>query len=703
MQLATVATCNLDQWALDFEGNLARIRASIEEARERGARFRLGPELEVPGYGCEDAFLEHDTERHSWEVLAELLKGDLTDGILCDIGMPALHKNVRYNVRVFVLDRQILLIRPKLALADEGNYRESRWFAAWRSSRAVEPFSLPLEVREVTGQETVPIGDAALATRDTVIASESCEELFTPDPPHIYLGLDGVEIIANGSGSHHQLGKLQRRLQHIRGATVAAGGVYLYANQQGCDGGRLYFDGGAMIVINGDVVAQGSQFSPRDVEVITARVDLEQVRSYRASVPSRMRQAAAAPTVPRVEARFGITDERLGPVPSRARPLRIHTQEEEIALGPACWLWDYLRRSRAGGFFLALSGGSDSAAVAVLVASMCRLVEREVNGGNPTVLRDLRVVLGLPDDEEPPLDPRALAGRLLTTAHLASEVSSSAGRERARALAEEIGADHHELRIDGAVEGMVGGYADWSGRRPRFEAHGGEAAEDAALQNVQARSRMVMSYLLAQLGPAHRGRHGPLLVLGTSNVDETLRGYVTKYDTSSADLNPIGGMSKADLRRFLEWARQHMRLESLDPILEAPPSAELTPEDVEGPQQDERDMGMTYAELSRFGVLRKVHRCGPLEMFERLVAEWDALPPADVAAKVRHFFRTYAANRHKTTVLTPSYFAEAYAPDDHRFDHRPFLYDTNWPWQFRAIERRLDELSASGTRGREEA
>ena len=42
--------------------------------------------------------------------------------------------------------------------------------------------------------------------------------------------------------------------------------------------------------------------------------------------------------------------------------------------GPACWLWDYLRRSGASGFLLPLSGGADSSAVAALVASMCRLV-----------------------------------------------------------------------------------------------------------------------------------------------------------------------------------------------------------------------------------------------------------------------------------------------------------------------------------------
>jgi predicted amidohydrolase len=52
------------------------------------------------------------------------------------------------------------------------------------------------------------------------------------------------------------------------------GGVYVYANQQCCDGGRLYFDGSAMIIVNGQVVAQGSQFSLQEVEVVTGILPL---------------------------------------------------------------------------------------------------------------------------------------------------------------------------------------------------------------------------------------------------------------------------------------------------------------------------------------------------------------------------------------------------------------------------------------------
>ena len=69
-----VAVCTLNQWALDFKGNLDRILTSIIAAKEQGAALRTGPELEIPGYSCQDHFYESDTFLHSWEVLIELLK-----------------------------------------------------------------------------------------------------------------------------------------------------------------------------------------------------------------------------------------------------------------------------------------------------------------------------------------------------------------------------------------------------------------------------------------------------------------------------------------------------------------------------------------------------------------------------------------------------------------------------------------------------
>lgn len=202
---------------------------------------------------------------------------------------------------------------------------------------------------------------------------------------------------------------------------------------------------------------------------------------------------------------------------------------------------------------------------------------------------------------------------------------------------------------------------------------------------------MVLAYLFAQLMLWARNRPGGLLVLGSANVDESLRGYMTKYDCSSADINPIGGISKTDLKLFLKFAEHRFNLPVIAQIVEQPPTAELEP--LQGGQivqTDEEDMGMTYPELSLFGKLRKQQHCGPYSMFCRLVCTWkDSLSAQEVADKVKHFFRCYAINRHKMTVLTPSYHAETYSPDDNRFDHRPFLYRANWCFQFKAIDEEV--------------
>lgn len=42
-----VAVATLNQWAMDFEGNVERILLSIRLAAANGATYRTGPELEV--------------------------------------------------------------------------------------------------------------------------------------------------------------------------------------------------------------------------------------------------------------------------------------------------------------------------------------------------------------------------------------------------------------------------------------------------------------------------------------------------------------------------------------------------------------------------------------------------------------------------------------------------------------------------------
>lgn len=618
--------------------------------------------------------------------------------MVCDVGMPVIHRGVRYNCRVFLLNKRILLIRPKLHLANDGNYRETRYFSTWKHRRVVEDHFLLPEIQAITGQESCPFGDAALRFSDAILAAETCEELFTPQAPHIGLALAGVEIITNGSGSHHQLRKLNQRLDLMLGATAKAGGVYLYANQQGCDGGRLYFDGCASVVVNGQLIAQGQQFSVREVEVITACVDLDDVVSYRGAVSSLQEQASEVQPVPLISVPFNLcAPSTVASLPSLAREPTYLLPEEEIARGPACWLWDYLRRSGFGGFLLPLSGGADSSSVAAIVGCMCQMTYKAaVEEGDMAVLAEVKRVGGY-GKEEVPVSPQEFANRVLTTVYMGTENSSVETRARSAALAAQVGSYHLDVKIDMVVTAMAQLFMLITGKTPKFKVHGGTPAENLALQNIQARLRMVLAFMLAQLTPWVRGRGGGfLLVLGSGNVDEALRGYLTKYDCSAADINPIGGISKADLRRFLRWAAVALGYPALGEVEAAPPTAELEPLGDDGAvaQTDEADMGMSYDELTVFGRLRKVARCGPVNMYRSLLATWSQIhSPAEIADKVKHFFRSYAINRHKTTVLTPSYHAENYSPDDNRFDHRQFLYNTKWTWQFKKIDE-LTEMHA---------
>lgn len=696
-----LATSQLNQWSLDYDGNRARIVEAITIAKAVGATLVLTPELCIPGYGLLDHWLENDVYSNSWDVVAEIIAREDCQDIIIDLGLPIQHRGCSYNARLIALNSEVLAIRPKLDLCNDGNFREMRYFSPWPRGR-VDDYRLPTIIQDLPRkQKGCRIGEVAFEALDGSFASETCEELWTPNSPHSLYSLAGIEIVLNSSGSHHELRKLDTRINLIKEATAKTGGVYMYSNQRGCDGDRLYYDGCALILNSGNVLAQGSQFSLRDVEVHTAVVDLDEIWAYRTSRSRGMQ--ANDPTVQkleRIQVEFHLcqspdlvgTTRRL----SLAIEPRYHLPEEEIALGPACWLWDYLRRSKAAGFLVPLSGGIDSCATATIVYSMCRLVVAEIEAGNAIVMEDAQRLAGGQDPTN--LTAEQLCNKMFSTVFMGMKSQSSKEtRTRARNLATAIGAHHIDTNIDAMVSSLHQLVTSILGFEPKFKVHGGSQAENLALQNFQSRSRMVLAYALGQLLPTVRGGNGGLLILGSANVDECLRGYLTKYDCSSADINPIGGISKTDLKRFIAWAETNFDLPILHEFLDAIPTAELEPITETYVQSDEIDMGFTYDELSILGRLRKTFKLGTVGMFQRLVVDWsDHMNSREVYKKVRDFMYYYAINRHKMTTMTPGLYLESYTPDDNRYDLRPFLYP-RFTFEHRKIENMLKKVSPHHT------
>ncbi|KAG1895048.1 uncharacterized protein F5891DRAFT_1194554 [Suillus fuscotomentosus] len=323
---------------------------------------------------------------------------------------------------------------------------------------------------------------------------------------------------------------------------------------------------------------------------------------------------------------------------------------------------------------------------------MCRLVAEAAHKGDKQLILDTRRMVGEPEDSvHTPLDPHEFCNKIFHTCCVGTKNSSAETRKRVKDLSEAIGSYHMDLNTDTLVTSVRDLFAFVTGMRPRFRAHGRCGAENLALQDAQL--RMLLAYLFAQLLPWVRGRQGALLVLGSANVDESLHGYFTKYDCSAADINPIAGISKTDLKKFIAYARDAFEIPILDDFLIAMPTAELEPISETHVQTYEVDMGMTYDELSVFGRFRKVEKCGPYGMFTKLVHKWGSfLSPVQIVEKVKHFVFECARNRHKMTTLTPAYHAESYSPNDNiaQTNLRPFHYPLRFPWQF----KKIDEVAA---------
>jgi NAD+ synthase len=101
------------------------------------------------------------------------------------------------------------------------------------------------------------------------------------------------------------------------------------------------------------------------------------------------------------------------------------------------------------------------------------------------------------------------------------------------------------------------------------------------LANMKPRLRMTALYFIAN--------SVNYLIAGTGNRSEIAIGYFTKYGDSGADLLPIGHLVKSEVRAL---ARE---LKVPDAIIDRAPSAGLWMG-----QNDEQEMGFTYAELERY-------------------------------------------------------------------------------------------------------
>lgn len=614
----------LNQTPLDWSGNLQRAAAAVAEARELGVGWLCLPELALTGYGCEDLFLAPEVGERALASLEEL--APQCGGLVVAVGLPLWFEGSIYNAVAVIVDGAVAGFVAKQNLAGDGLHYEPRWFKAWPEGR--------VERIAVAGQ-SLPLGDLVFDLGGVRLGFEICEDAWVAARPGIRLSARGVDLIFNPSASHFAFGKQRVRERFVLEGSRAFACGYVYANLLGNEAGRIIYDGGTVIACSGDYLAEGRRFSFRDHVLTAATIDLQRTRLQRA------RQVSHRPCIGEDEAltvRHKFLPQWRGPYTTPASEGReaLDRKEEEFTRAMALGLFDYLRKSYSGGFVVSLSGGADSAAVALLVKLMLDLATDEL--GEDGVRRKLG---HLRWDDRPPM------AQLLSCVYQATCNSSETTRHAAATVARAIGADYQEWNVDALVEGY----------RERVEAGVGRALtwdqDDLALQNIQARVRSPGVWMLANLRNA--------LLLATSNRSEAAVGYATMDGDTSGGLSPIAGIDKAFLRQWLRW----MELEGLPPVV--PPLPELSVINVQAPTAELRpsEEGQTdESDLMPYPVLDAIEKHAirdkklPLEVWQLMCEGHPDLDREQLREWVVKFFRLWSRNQWKRERYAPCFHVD---------------------------------------------
>ena len=604
---AHLAVTSLNQTVGDWPGNEARAREAIAAAREAGAKLLLLPEMSISGYSMGDRVLRMGTVERSWDRLLRL--ADASRGIAVAAGLPLLFEGVLYNAMGLLADGKLVGLVAKENLAAGDVEYENRYFSPWPHGRLVE-------YRGPDGT-IVPLGTQMFELPGLgTVAFEICEDAWKGIRPGSTYALAGAEILMNPSASWFTIGKHRTRRRMVEQISREDHCVYLYASLLGCDATRLIFDGSTFVAMNGRTLAEGRRFLfTRDWEMIHQVVDLSELRHVRMEEGSwrdqlgraRAGDFGASPSIVRVPGDYSTNDESPPPPPywipaEPAHPdpslqyleanelggREIHERDLnhiELELALALALRDYVRKSGIKNLCLALSGGRDSAMVALLVARMFKY--------------------GYPDLSK--LELKQMVGERFVCAYMATENSGDATHDAAVTVAREIGATFLDGQIQGTltsalatVEAMTGEPLSW--HNPK---------NDVTLQNIQARLRGMLIWTIANMNNA--------LLLVTSNKSEAAVGYSTMDGDSSGGLAPIADVPKSLVKLYLAWARRFHDLDGFDRVDVMEATAELRPPG--RAQTDESDL-MPFPVLDQLMFAFVQLGLDPADMFRRL---WPAM------------------------------------------------------------------------------
>ena len=463
----SVALAQLNPHLGDVSANCQKLLQMRERAAAKGADIILTPEMFLAGYPADDLVLRADFMERIEAAISRLAKATADGGPAIIVGAPCRDKDVLYN-SAFILDGgKIVARRDKVNLPNYGVFDDKRHFTP--------------------GQLQGPV-----LLRGMRLGIAVCEDIWFPDLCEM-LGETGAEIILSLNASPFENAKTDMRMMHAVSRMTETGLPFVYVNMVGGQD-ELVFDGSSFALnLGGKIASQMPSFSEG--------LSLLEVRSQSGTchLTGQISRPAAA--------------------------------EEYVWRALTLGVRDYVEKNGFPGVILGLSGGVDSAIVAVLA----------VDALGPERVR----VVMMPSDYTADIslaDAEELADNLGLTLET---------------IALRAGMDAFDSMLEASLEGTE---------------------MDVTEENIQSRLRgMILMALSNKFGN---------MVLATGNKSEYAAGYSTLYGDMCGGFAPIKDVWKTEIFKLCEWRNTALPRGVLGPdgeviprrIITRPPSAELRPD-----------------------------------------------------------------------------------------------------------------------------
>ena len=503
----------------DIAGNAAKAREAWNTAKAERADMLALPEMFLSGYQTQDLVWRPAFQADLREAL-ETLAQDCAEGPTIGIGVPLLEGGALFNCWAVLSGGKVTTSIRKHHLPNSSVFDEKRLFASG----------------EIFGPYRVgPIR----------IGSPICEDAWLDDVAEAQAE-SGAEMLLVPNGSPYARARYDTRMTHMVARVVETGLPLVYLNLVGGQDDQV-FDGASFVLNPGGKLALQL---PAHEEAIATLDFTQTAEGWRAQLGTRAHLPDAW---------------------------------EQDYRAMVVGLRDYLRKSGFTKVVLGLSGGIDSALVAVLAAD-------------------------------------AIGPQNVHCVMLPSEYTSPHSLEDASDLAQRIGCKLDEISIEAPRAAIEAALAPlFTGLEP-----------DVTEENIQSRLRGTLLMALSNKTGA--------LLLTTGNKSELAVGYATIYGDMNGGYNPIKDLYKTRVFETCRWRNANYRDWMAGPdgevipprIIDKPPSAELRADQRDDdslppyPELDAILEGLMEHDLSVADLVARGHDRATVKRVEHLIfiSEW---------------------------------------------------------------------------------